>query len=93
MLTLKGQIINVFQQPKGEKDGKEYGGQDKVQIMGKVELPNGTQRVDMFTLTAHNVKEFESFVGKEVLVPVGVMPSGKSVIFFIPKGSHPKLAA
>jgi hypothetical protein len=93
MLTLTGEIINVFQQPKGEKDGKEYGGQDKVQIMGKVELLNGTSRVEMHTLTAHNVKEFESFVGKRVSVPVGVMSTGKSIIFFIPKGTHPKIAA
>ena len=93
MLTLTGEIINVFQQPKGEKDGKEYGGQDKIQIIGEVNLPNGTNRLDMFTLTAHNLKDFEPFVGKEVSVPVGVMSSGKAIIFFIPKGAHPKQAA
>ena len=93
MLTLKGKIINVFQQPKGEKDGKEYGGQDKIQIIGDVKLPNGENRIDMFTLTAHNVKDFEPFVGQDIVVPIGVMATGKSIIYFIPKGSTPKKAA
>jgi hypothetical protein len=93
MLTLRGKIINVYQQPKGEKDGKEYGGQDKIQIMGEVTLQNGETRIDMFNLTAHNVKEFEQFVNKDINVPVGVMATGKSLIYFIPKGSRPTLAA
>jgi hypothetical protein len=93
MLTLRGKIINVYQQPKGEKDGKEYGGQDKIQIMGEVTLQNGDTRIDMFNLTAHNVKEFEQFVNKDINVPVGVMATGKTLIYFIPKGSRPTLAA
>jgi hypothetical protein len=93
MLTLTGKIINVYQQPKGEKDGKEYGGQDKIQIMGEVTLQNGETRMDMFNLTAHNVKEFEQFVNKEINVPVGIMATGKTLIYFIPKGSRPTLAA
>jgi hypothetical protein len=93
MLTLKGKIINVYQQPKGEKDGKEYGGQDKIQLVGEVTLQNGETRVDMFNLTAHNVKDFHEFVNKEITVPIGVMATGKTLIYFIPKGSHPTLAA
>jgi len=93
MLTLKGKIINTFQQPEGEKDGKKYGGQHKVQIIGEVVLPNGENRVDIFTLTAHNHKDFEGFQNKEVSVPVGVMASGNSLIYFIPKGSKPQAQA
>lgn len=93
MLTLRGKIINVYQQPKGEKDGKEYGGQDKIQIMGNVTLQNGDTRVEMLNLTAHNVKDFQDFINKDISVPVGIMATGKTLIYFIPKGSRPTLAA
>jgi len=92
MLTLRGKIINVYQQPKGEKDGKEYGGQDKIQLVGEVVLQNGEKRIDMFNLTAHNVKDFQEFLNKDITVPVGVMATGKNLIYFIPKGSRPTLA-
>jgi hypothetical protein len=87
MLTLKGKLINTFVTPKGEKDGKEYGGQDKVQIIGDIQLPNGETKVDMFTLTAHNVSEFKSYIGKEVRVPIGIFAAAKSLTYYIPKGS------
>lgn len=93
MLTLRGKIINVYQQPKGEKDGKEYGGQDKIQMMGNVTLQNGDTRVEMLNLTAHNVKDFQDFINKDISVPVGIMATGKTLIYFIPKGSRPTLAA
>lgn len=92
MLTLTGQLINTFVQPKGEKDGKEYGGQNKVQILGKVELSDGGSKMDMYTLTAHDIKSFEAFVGKTVSFQVGVLASGKNLIYFIPKSTKPKLA-
>ena len=90
MLTLKGQLINTFVQPKGERDGKEFGGQDKIQIIGDVELPDGGKRVDMFTLTTHDIHSFEPHVGKHITVPVGVFANGRSVTFFIPRGSSPR---
>lgn len=90
MLTLKGQLINTFVQPKGERDGKEFGGQDKIQIIGDVELPDGGKRVDMFTLTTHDIHTFEPHVGKHITVPVGVFANGRSITFFIPRGSSPK---
>ena len=90
MLTLKGQLINTFVQPKGERDGKEFGGQDKIQIIGDVELPDGGKRVDMFTLTTHDIHSFEPHVGKHITVPVGVFANGRSVAFFIPRGSSPR---
>lgn len=93
MLTLKGKLINTFIQPKGEKDGREYGGQHKVQIIGDIQLPNGQSKIDMLTLTSHDIEDFNQLKGKDILVPVGVMSSGKSIIYFIPKGSKPSLAA
>ena len=89
MLSLKGQLINFFITPKGEKNGSEYGGQDKVQIIGDVELPNGESRKDMFTLTTHDIHKFKELVGREISIPIGVFNTGKAIAYFIPKGSTP----
>ncbi|MCL1164473.1 hypothetical protein L2728_21995, partial [Shewanella chilikensis] len=57
MLTMNGQLLNMFVSPKGtNKNGDDYGGQDKVQILGDVSLPNGEVRKEMFTLTAHDAE-------------------------------------
>lgn len=92
MLTMNGQLLNMFVSPKGtNKNGDDYGGQDKVQILGDVSLPNGEVRKEMFTLTAHDAESFRSLLGKEITTPVGAIANGKSVTFFIPKGSSPSL--
>ena len=89
MLTLNGQLINTFLTPKGEKNGNEYGGQDKIQVIGDVELPNGEKRKDMYTLTTHDIHKFESHIGKEIHIPIGIFNTGKAIAYFIPKGSSP----
>lgn len=91
MLTLKGKLINTFVSPKGEKDGKEYGGQDKVQIIGDVLLPNGETKVDMFTLTTSDAAQFESHIDKMIRVPIGVFAAARAVTYYIPKGSSLEL--
>lgn len=92
MLTMNGQLLNIYVSPKGQnKSGEDYGGQDKIQILGDVSLPNGETRKDMFTLTAHNVSDFKQHIGKEITVPVGAIANGKAVTFFIPKGSVPTI--
>ncbi|MCB4438660.1 hypothetical protein LHL20_20790 [Alteromonas sp. McT4-15] len=89
MLNLTGQLINIFKQPKREKDGKEYGGQDKIQVLGEVELPDGDKRMDMFTLTTRDIKNFEPYLGQVITFTIGVFATGKSVSFFIPQGVSP----
>lgn len=91
MLTLSGQLINTFETPKGEKDGKEYGGQDKIQILGEVVLQNGESRNDLINLTTHEKHFFEGMTGQKIRVPVSVFATGKSITYFIPKGSKPEL--
>ena len=91
MLTLQGQLINIFESPKGEKDGKEFGGQDKIQILGEVVLQNGESRNDLVTLTTHDKSLFRDMAGKLISVPVGVFASGKSLTYYIPKGSKPNV--
>lgn len=91
MLTLTGQLLNIFEAPKGvsKKTGEEYGGGDKIQILGDVDLPNGGKKKDLITLGTHNIEFFKHLVGKDIRVPVGAFPLAKSVQFFIPEGSKP----
>lgn len=90
MLTMNGQLLNTFVSPKGQnKKGEDYGGQDKIQILGDVALPNGEVKKEMFTLTAHDVSDFKNLDGKEISVPIGIFAQGGSVTYFIPKGSKP----
>ena len=52
MLVLEGILINVFETQKGvTKDGKEYGGESKIQVMYENTLANGEKRTEMETLT------------------------------------------
>jgi hypothetical protein len=94
MLSMTGKVIHVFESPKGErKDGTEYGGQDKVQILGENLLPNGETRFGLIDLTAHDSKPFRDFQGKDVSIPIGIMAAAKNqLIYFIPKGAKPSLA-
>lgn len=90
MLTLTGTLLNTFKSPVGKnKEGEEYGGQDKIQILGKVDLPNGDSKNDLITLTTHNLDYFNDLTGSDIQVPVGVFVNGKSAAFYIPKGSKP----
>jgi hypothetical protein len=91
MLTLNGTVANVFQAPKGtNKDGKEYGGQDRVQIMAQTELQNGETRLELVNLTVTNIRTYESLKGQQVRIPVGVFASGGSVAFYALKGAEPE---
>ncbi|NKO00820.1 hypothetical protein, partial [Weissella cibaria] len=53
MFTLTGQVVHVFTAPRGisKKTGEEYGGQDKVQILGDIPLQGGETRKELVTLT------------------------------------------
>lgn len=93
MLTLTGKLIHSFEAPKGEtKEGRAYGGDFKIQVLGQIDLPNGDSRCDLITLTCHDIGAFEQFQGKDIAIPVGVFVNGKTPSFFIPRGSKPKLS-
>lgn len=91
MITLKGKLLNTFVSPKGEKDGNEYGGQDKIQLIGDISLPNGETKIDMFTLTTQDISLFKDLRGKEIRVPIGIFAAAKSLTYYIPKGSKPEI--
>jgi hypothetical protein len=94
MLTLNGQVINVFQAPKGvsKKTGEEYGGQHRVQIMAENLLQNGEIRVDLVTLTVENPEAYLPYKGEAVRVPVGAFCTNNTVQYFVPRGSLPEPA-
>ena len=87
MLTLKGTLVNVFTTPKKtNKEGEEYGGQDKIQLLGDLPLENGESRKDLITLTCHDAEVFGGLTGVEIELPVGVMsPAKGQIVFYIPK--------
>jgi hypothetical protein len=94
MLTLTGKLINTYVQPKSKRaDGTETGGQDKVQILGDIELPDGGRRCDMYTLSTHDIASFKPHTGKDISFTVGVFATGRNLTFFIPKGTKPKTVA
>lgn len=83
MLTLVGQVVNVFETPKGtDKEGREYGGAHKVQLMSETYLKNGERRAELVDLTVDDPRAFREFLGKRVTMPVGVMAKGSSLIFY-----------
>ena len=90
---MQGLVVNVFKAPKGvTKDGNEYGGNDKVQLMCEQRLKNGEARNELFTLSCER-SDFEPLKGKPISVPVGALSSRGSVLFYIPKGEKPKVLA
>lgn len=88
MFTLQGTIVNVFTAPKGisKKTGEEYGGQDKVQIMGDIPLPEGQYRKELVDLTTDQGEDLKKLEGREVSCPVAFYASGKAIGYYIPKG-------
>ena len=92
MLTLNGQIINVFETPTGtNRDGKSYGGQHRIQIMAENELQNGQKRIELVNLTVDTISAFKSLVGQMVRIPVGVFVQDKSPSFYMLKNAKPEV--
>ena len=90
MLMMTGQLLNVFKTPQGvNKEGKDFGGQHKIQILGEVTLQNGETKNQLIDLTCHDVSSFERELGKVIAFPVGVMAASGAVVYFIPKGATP----
>lgn len=93
MLTLCGQVVNVYVQPGGtnKKTGEAYDPRDKVQLLGNIPMPDGSVKYDLVDLSTENGHLFEQAKGKTVRVPVGVFAMNRSVGYFIPKGARPVL--
>lgn len=89
MFTMTGVVMNVFITPRGvsKQTGDEFGGDDKVQIMGDIPLDNNQSKKQLVELRTSDPKTFENLVGKSVTLPISFYaPSKGSVIYFLPKG-------
>ena len=89
MFTMTGEVINVFTTPKGtnRKTGDEFGGDDKVQIMGDISLDNGQSRKELIELRTNDSETFQKLIGKPVTLPISFYaPKAGQVIYFMPKG-------
>lgn len=83
MITLNGQLLNVFRAPlrKNAQEGETE--KDKIQILGNVALPNGEVRNDLMTITVSNAGDYQDLKGTAVSVSVGAFaPQKGTVIFF-----------
>lgn len=91
MLLLVGQVMNVFEAPKGtnKETGESYGGQPRVQIMAENELQNGDKRLGLVDLTVEDENLYRSLVTKRVAVPVGAYVNKGAVAFYALKGAKP----
>lgn len=91
MLTLRGQVVNLFETPKGvNRDGNEYGGNTQVQLMADVPLPNGHVRREIVTLRCDCPEDFNNYLNEWVEVPVGAFaPAKNQLVFFMRRGSRP----
>lgn len=88
MLTLEGMVMGVYETPKGTtKDGDEFGGKARVQLLGEVWLRNGQSKRDLVDLTVDDPKPFEAVKGSTVRVPVGIFARGNTAMFFHAKAA------
>lgn len=93
MFTLCGQVANVYVQPAGvsKKTGEAYEARDKVQILGHLPHPDGGKVLELITLSVEDARPFQAAQGKKIRVPIGCFASGRSVAYFIPRGSAPQI--
>ncbi|WP_200918401.1 hypothetical protein [Jeongeupia sp. HS-3] len=94
MLTLNGQIINVFEAPKGvnKSTGEAFGGKPRVQILCKNMLQNDETRMDLVNLTVEDERPYKALQGKLVSVPVGVYVVNNAPGFYAIKNEAPRAA-
>jgi hypothetical protein len=73
MFMLSGKLINIFETPKGKtKEGEEYGGDFKLQILHENTLRNGEKRADLVELTVSDTTPYQDKLNATVNVPVAV---------------------
>jgi len=94
MLSLNGQVINVFDSPAStdKQTGEIRPAKSRVQIMAENELQNGQKRHELVNLTVEDPDAYRSLQGRMVSVPVGAFVASGSVLYYALKGQHPILA-
>lgn len=92
MLTLNGQVINVFDQPSytDKKTGEVSPAKHRVQIMAENLLQNGSNRMELVNLTVEDITPYQKLIGRSVRVPVGAFANGSSIQFYALKAHSPE---
>ena len=92
MLTLNGQVINVFNQPSytDKKTGEVTPAKHRVQIMAENMLQNGQNRMELVNLTVEDPVPYQTLQGRTVRVPVGAFAQSNSITFYALKGHIPE---
>lgn len=93
MLTLNGQIINVFDTPEStdKKTGEIREAKFRIQLMAENELQNGQKRFELVNLAVDSPEVYKPLKGHHVRVPVGIYASGSAVHFYALKGTNPEV--
>lgn len=93
MLSLLGQVINVFESPTGKnkETGELFGGKPRVQILCKNTLQNDETRMDLVNLTVEDEKLYKGLQNKLVRVPVGAFVNGGAVAYYALKNEAPEV--
>lgn len=95
MLTLNGQVMNVFDQPAytDKKTGEVTPAKHRVQIMAENMLQNGQNRMELVNLTVDDPNPYQKLMGRSVRVPVGAFANGNSIQFYALKSHAPEAVA
>lgn len=73
MFVLNGTLINIFETLKGKtKEGEEYGGDSRLQILHENTLRNGEKRADLVELTVSDTSPYTDKLNAPVSVPVAI---------------------
>lgn len=91
MLTLNGQVLNVFDTPAStdRKTGEIRPAATRIQIQAENTLENGQKRIELVTLKVDQGEAYKKLVGQAVSVPVGAFVAGTSILYYALKGYNP----
>ena len=95
MLTLNGQVTNVFTKPesKDSKTGEIRPATENVQILAQNITATGEKRLEMVTIKVSEGEPYRKLLGKHVRVPVGAFVANGSILYYALKSEPQPLAA
>lgn len=93
MIKIEGLLVNAFTtQPGKNAKGEVYEAKKKIQLLGSLELPNGDIKNELIDLSVSDLSIFEPFKNKKISLDIGVISSGRNIVFYALKNSKPVLA-